>query len=126
MDLNKYTIKSREALERAQALADRMGNQELKPEHLMSALIEDSEGVAAQILRGLDVNVSEAKTKVDAEVDRFPKVSGSSGQLYVSPAMRDVFQRAEKEASSLKDEFISVDMTPDAHSWLLRKVGIDF
>jgi len=109
MNMEKFTIKSREALERAQALADRMGNQELQPEHLLSALLDDAEGVAVKILLKLDVDIKSAKAAMDAEIDRFPKVSGSTGQMYVSATMRDVLNRAESEASHLKDEFISVE-----------------
>jgi ATP-dependent Clp protease ATP-binding subunit ClpB len=109
MNIEKYTLKSREAMERAQALADRMGNQELQPEHLLSALMEDAEGITVKILRKLDVDVDRARAAVDAEVERFPKVSGASGQMYVSTPMRDIFNRAESEAKQLKDEFISVE-----------------
>ena len=110
MNIEKYTLKSREALEKAQALADRMGNQELQPEHLLSALLEDADGVAVKILQKLDVDINRARAAVSAEVDRFPKVSGSSGQMYVSPAVRDILGRAETEAKQLKDEFISVEV----------------
>jgi ATP-dependent Clp protease ATP-binding subunit ClpB len=109
MNIEKYTLKSREALENAQALADRMGNQELQPEHLLSALMEDAGGVTVRILQKLDVDVDQARAAVQAEVGRFPKVSGAPGQLYASPALRDIFNRAESEAKQLKDEFISVE-----------------
>jgi ATP-dependent Clp protease ATP-binding subunit ClpB len=111
MRLDKLTIKSQEALQEAQRIAERKGNQELQPEHLLRALLEDTEGVAVQILKGLDVNIDALKRDIEEEIDKFPKVSGATpfGQLYISPRLKEVFEKAFTEAERLKDEYVSVE-----------------
>ncbi len=111
MNPDKLTIKSREALGEAQALAERKGNQELRPEHLLLALLLEEEGVAAQILRKLDADPERIKEELQKEIDRYPKVSGARpmGQIYASAPLREALERAEREAAHLKDEYVSVE-----------------
>ncbi len=111
MRFDKLTIKSQEALQEAQRLAEQKGNQELKPEHLLAALLADGEGVASQVLKRLDVNIEALRRDLEAEIDRYPKVSGATplGQIYLSPALKDAFEKAFREAEHLGDEFVSVE-----------------
>jgi ATP-dependent Clp protease ATP-binding subunit ClpB len=113
---DKFTIKSQEALERAQGTATAAGNQELQPEHLLAALLDDPDGLAPQILRRMDVNLDALGADVKREMDRFPKVTGatpysgpSGGQIYASAALRAVIERARKQAGALGDEYVSVE-----------------
>jgi ATP-dependent Clp protease ATP-binding subunit ClpB len=109
--MDKFTIKSQEAIQNAQALAERKGQQQIDVEHLLWVLLDDEEGVAAQMLGRLGTNIRALKKDVEEALDRMPKVVGATpvGQIYVSPRLKDVFERARKEADHLQDEFISVE-----------------
>ena len=109
--MDKLTIKSQEAIQEAQRLAERKGNQQLDAEHLLWALLEDDEGVAFQILRKLGIHTKTLQQDVEEVIDKFPKVIGATplGQIYVSPRLKEVLENATKEAEHLKDEYVSVE-----------------
>ncbi len=111
MRMDKMTIKSQEALQDAQRLSERKGNQELQPEHLLLTLLSDEEGISFQILRKLNVDVKSLRADLEKEIDRLPKVSGATplGQLYISPRLKEAMEAAFKEAEHLTDEFVSVE-----------------
>ncbi len=111
MRFDKFTIKSQEAVQEAQRLAEAKGNQELQPEHLLLALFSDTEGLVPTILRRLEVDPAAVARDVEAAVERYPKVSGATpmGQIYVSQKLKDVLERAFKESERLQDEFVSVE-----------------
>jgi len=111
MRFDRLTMKSQEAIQEAQKIAESRGNQELRPEHLLLALLEDEEGIVVKILEMAGSNIRALKDEVSKVIDRFPKVSGSVpfGQIYISASLRAVFERAEKEAEHLSDEYISVE-----------------
>jgi len=111
MRFDRLTIKGQEAIQEAQKIAESRGNQELRPEHLLLALLEDEEGIVVKILEMAGSNIGVLKDEVSKVIDRFPKVSGSVlfGQIYISASLRAVFERAEKEAEHLSDEYISVE-----------------
>jgi ATP-dependent Clp protease ATP-binding subunit ClpB len=109
--MDKLTIKSQEAIQAAQRLAERKGNQQLDAEHLLWALLEDDEGVACQILKKLGINITALQQDVEEAIEKFPKVIGATplGQIYVSPRLKEVLEKATKEAEHLKDEYVSVE-----------------
>ncbi|MBF0540905.1 MAG: ATP-dependent chaperone ClpB [Nitrospirae bacterium] len=111
MKIDKLTIKSKEALSNAQNIADKKGNQELSPEHLMLALIDDKEGFALQLFSKLGVSQQELQKELTGMINKFPSVSGSSplGQTYISAALKDVMEEAFNQAKALGDEYISVE-----------------
>jgi ATP-dependent Clp protease ATP-binding subunit ClpB len=111
MRLDKLTIKSQEAVQNAQRIAENRGNQELQPEHLLFALIEDEEGLAVQILRRLGVDLGTLKKDTEKAIARFPKVSGATpmGQIYLSQRLKDAVESALKQAEHLTDEYVSVE-----------------
>ncbi|MEJ2314460.1 MAG: Clp protease N-terminal domain-containing protein, partial [Nitrospirota bacterium] len=111
MRFDKFTIKSQEAVQEAQRLAEARGNQELQPEHLLLALLSDAEGLVPTILRRLEADPAQVARDVEAAVGRYPKVSGATpmGQIYVSQTLKDVREGAFKEAERLQDEFVSVE-----------------
>ena len=109
--MDKFTIKSQEAIQAAQRLAERKGNQQIDAEHLLWALLEDDEGVAGQILKRLGINKKTLQQDVEEAIEKFPKVIGATplGQIYVSPRLKEVFENAAKEAEHLQDDYVSVE-----------------
>src|SRR5437763_9195141 len=103
--LDKLTVKSQEAVQRAQSLAGEMGHAEIDPLHLLAALIEDQEGVARPILEKIGVNVPQLQRQAKGELDRKPQVSGGSqpmgGRQFLA-----VLEGSLKEATAMKDEFV--------------------
>jgi len=110
MNFNKLTIKSQEALQNAQEIASNYGNQVIEPEHMLAALIQDSDGIVVPLLQKQGVNVNYLKIKINEAVEGLPKVQGAGlGSQHLSPALGQVFETAQKEAQQLKDEYISTE-----------------
>src|SRR5262245_52972847 len=108
MQLDRYTVKSQEALERAQRLARDHGHQELQPEHLLAALLDEAEGTVTAVLGKLGVPPDRLKAETEQAMSRLPRVQGGSS-MYLGDSLRQVLDRAEDAASRLKDEYISVE-----------------
>src|SRR5256885_8842593 len=106
--LDKLTVKSQEAVQRAQTLANEKGHPEMDPLHLLAALLDEQDGVARPILEKIGVNVRQLQKQVLGELDRKPQVSGGS-QPNANRAFIAVLEAALKEATALKDEFVSVE-----------------
>src|SRR4051794_21954333 len=112
MDPNKLTQKTQEALHDAQTKALRYGHTEVEPEHLLLALLDQPEGLVPRLLQGLEVDVAALHAAVERHLEGRPRVSGpgaAPGQIYVSRAMSNVLDAAEREAQRLKDEYVSVE-----------------
>jgi ATP-dependent Clp protease ATP-binding subunit ClpB len=108
MQFDKFTMKSQEALQAAQSLADQHGHQELQPEHLLKVLFDEREGVIAPTLQKLGLNRELLAAEMGALINRLPKVSGpGAGQVYASAAFRRLLDRAFKVAGEMQDEFVS-------------------
>lgn len=109
--MDKFTVKSQETIQNAQRLAERKGNQQIDVEHLIWVLLDDDEGVAFQILKRTGINTAALQKDVEEAIGKMPKVVGATplGQIYISPRLKAVFERAEKEAEHLKDEYVSVE-----------------
>src|SRR5437660_12272480 len=107
MRLDKFTLRGQEAIQSAIEVAERNQNQEVQPEHVLFAMLEQPEGVVRPILGKLGANVQVVLNDVQAAVARFPKVQG--GQQYFSPRVTQVFQAAQKEAEQMQDEYISTE-----------------
>ncbi|WP_040336136.1 ATP-dependent chaperone ClpB [Candidatus Magnetobacterium casense] len=112
MKIEKLTIKSQEAMREAQMIAERKGNQEMQPEHLIAALLADGNGTVIQILKKLGVNTNALRKDVEKEIDKFPSVVGATAmaQMYLSAAIRDCLEEAFKQAGYLGDEYVSVEL----------------
>jgi ATP-dependent Clp protease ATP-binding subunit ClpB len=108
MRLDKFTLKAQEAIESAVASAEKQNHQQVEPEHLLSAMIEQSEGVTRPILGRVGVNLQAVLSELDAAIKKFPAVSGTGQRFYGSRAT-EVFNRAQKEADKFKDDYISTD-----------------
>jgi ATP-dependent Clp protease ATP-binding subunit ClpB len=108
MNFNKFTIKAQEAVQNGQDIASNYGNQSIEPEHLLAALIQDSQGIVIPILQKLGANVNYIKLKVGELVEKLPKLQGGA-QQYVSPSLQKAFDLSQKQAEKLKDEFVSTE-----------------
>src|SRR6266404_4254407 len=108
MRLDKLTVKAQEALQAAQSLAGERGHQAVEPEHLLHALIAQKDGVVAPILGKLGVRAETLTSQLDAAIEKMPQVRGGSGQ-YIGERLRATLDRAQKQAESMKDEYVSTE-----------------
>jgi len=109
MRLDKLTVKSAEALQNAQGLAERRNHQAVDVEHLLMALLGQKEGVALSLLQKVGVQPSVILGRVEKALDRIPQVTGAAGQAYITPRLKKLIESAEKAAEGLKDEYVSVE-----------------
>ncbi|MFN0253635.1 MAG: ATP-dependent chaperone ClpB [Kofleriaceae bacterium] len=107
MRLDRYTVKSQEALERAQRIAREHSHQELQPEHLLAALLEDATGTVAATLQKLGVPRDKLASDAAAAMKSLARVQG--GSMYMGEALRAALEAAETAAERLKDEYVSVE-----------------
>lgn len=108
----KLTQKSSEAIQQAQAKAIRSGHAQVDNEHLLAALLEQSDGVVPRILTIGGASTSAISKDLSAELEKRPKVSGpgfDEGKVYITPRLNKALLNAESEAKSMKDDFISVE-----------------
>ncbi|HWP82324.1 MAG TPA: ATP-dependent chaperone ClpB [Bacteroidota bacterium] len=110
MNFNKFTIKSQEAVQNAQEIAASYSNQAIEPEHLLAALVQDSEGLVVPILQKVGANVDYIRIKINEALEKLPKVMGAGvGNQYVGQSLAQLFETALEEAQSLKDEYVSTE-----------------
>src|SRR6201984_411439 len=110
MEFEKYDDRAQGFLQSAQNLALRRGHQHLTPEHLLKIMLEDPEGLCANLIRAAGGDPKAALTAVDGELDRMPRVEGSgAGQVYMSPELARVFEQAEQLAQKAGDNFVTVE-----------------
>ena len=108
IDPNKLTEKSQEALVASQQTARELGHAQIDVEHLAAALVDQPGGIVSSVLTALGVQPAQLSTGLATELQRQPKVSGNV-QIGASPRLGRVLQQAQKEASSLGDEFVSTE-----------------
>jgi len=106
--LEKLTIKAQEAVAAAQAIAADQGHPEIDPLHLLAVLFEDQGGVAYRILERIGVHRAQFEQIIEAELGHFAKVSGGAAP-HPNAAFQKVLEAAQREADSMKDEYISVE-----------------
>jgi ATP-dependent Clp protease ATP-binding subunit ClpB len=110
MDLEKFTERSRGFLQSAQTLALTGGHQQLTPEHLLKVLLDDKEGLAANLMRSAGADPARALSAVERELDKYPKVEGSgAGQIYMAPQLARVLTQAEEAAQKAGDGFVTAE-----------------
>jgi ATP-dependent Clp protease ATP-binding subunit ClpB len=109
MEANRYTEKTQQALMRAQRIANELGNPQIDPEHLLLALIEQSDGVVPRIVLALGGDPQRLRMDMQKMVDRKPQARGSAAQVGLSSAVSRILQAAEREAEGLRDEYISTE-----------------
>ena len=108
-NLNKFTTKVQEALLAAQKLAADFNNSEFEPEHLLLALLEQPDGLVPQIVSRLGTNPAALKGKLTTALTSWPKVYGSTAQIYASDRVRKVLDTGQREADRFKDEYLSTE-----------------
>ncbi|MDP2208510.1 MAG: ATP-dependent chaperone ClpB [Bacteroidota bacterium] len=110
MQFQKFTIKSQEAVQTAQEIAASYSNQAIEPEHLIAALVQDSEGVVVSILHKIGTNLNYIKIKINESIEKLPKITGAgAGNQYISSTLSQLFEFALKEAQQLKDDYVSTE-----------------
>jgi ATP-dependent chaperone protein clpB len=109
MNIEKYTQKMQGAILDAQSIANSYGHQQLEIAHVHYAIISDSDGLIPKLLEAMNVDVNSLKADLKSDLEKLPKVSGSSAQLYMSSELNNVLTKAEKIASDFKDEYVSVE-----------------
>ncbi len=134
MDMNQLTEMVRSALNSAQAKALGQGHQQVDVEHVLAVLLEQERGLAGSILNKAGVQVAGLKQRLEEDLNRLPKVSGPAGsldQVYITPRLNLLLSKAEEEAATLKDQYLSVEhlllvMTDDkgVAGRLLRDSGL--
>ena len=110
MRFDKFTLKSQEIVQAAQQLSEKLGHQQIDPEHLVKAILEQKDGVIPSLLGKIGADQNQLLQAFDAALQKLPKVSGSNlGQAYISPRSKAVLDKAFVEAEQVKDEFVSLE-----------------
>ena len=107
MNINKFTIKSQEAIQLSQQLVQSLGQQQIENEHIFKAIFEVDENVAPFILKKLNVNVPLFLQILDSTIQNFPKVTG--GEIQLSRTANSALNEAEIIAKKMNDEYVSVE-----------------
>jgi len=108
MDMNKFTVMSQEALQQAHSRAEQMDHQEILPEHVLWAFLNQKDNIVNALLGKIGVDRGTVRTELEAAMDKIPKVKGAA-EVYLSSRLRNVIKEAKKQASSLKDEYVSTE-----------------
>ena len=105
---DKFTVKAQEALQAAQEMSARSGQQQVEPTHLLWALVAQQDGVVPPLLDKLGVSPTGLAADAQKLIERLPKVSGA-GEQFLSRAANDILEKAFSEAERLKDEYVSTE-----------------
>ena len=135
MNTEKFTQKTAEAVRAAQSVSVEHGNAEIAPEHLCYALIAQEDGLIGSILKKKGVDVTALLSDVESLINKLPSVSGRGAdpeKIYVSSSVERTLNTAERLATGLKDEYVSVehvmlalfDNAPDSLKDVLRARGV--
>ena len=131
MDMNRMTIKLQEGLQRASALASQRNHQGIDAEHLLLALLEQENGVAASLVEAAGVSPRALRDAADRELARRPQVKGPAtgpAQAFITQRLAQLLDRAERERTTLKDDYLSVEHVllaiVDENAPLIRDLGL--
>lgn len=110
MNFNKFTEKSRELVQSAQNSAIASGHQKFTPEHLLKSLLGDEDGLIGKLILSCEGNPQYIEESLNAELEKLPKVSGAgAGQIFLSPELAKIFEKALSIASKNQDSFVTVE-----------------
>ena len=109
MRFDKFTIKSQELIENSNTLAVNNANQQIEPEHMLRAMLDDDTGITVSIFRKLGVSTDQLKNDVLALIDKLPRVSGGDKKAYISSVSNQILDKAFKEAENMKDQYVSIE-----------------
>ncbi|QPJ65684.1 MAG: ATP-dependent chaperone ClpB [Candidatus Nitrohelix vancouverensis] len=107
MRFDKMTIKLQEAIQSAQSLCDEYGQQAIEAAHLTLCLLRDPDGVGRALMKTIGVNSTTLENRLLDTIAKYPKVSGSPAQTYISPTLKETLDQAFNESKKMKDEFLS-------------------
>jgi ATP-dependent Clp protease ATP-binding subunit ClpB len=131
MNLNQFTIKSQEAIQHAQQMANEMGHQSIETAHILQSLLETDEQVVSFLFKKLNVQPARLEQALGAMIKGFPKVSGGSAQ-YLSTSSNQALTKAQSSLKDFGDEFVAVEhiligllLANDQVSTLLRDAGVN-
>src|SRR6476620_4208790 len=105
--LDKLTIKAQEAVQAAHDLAQSRGHQELTPEHVLAALLDQKDGITGAILRKLGVDPAAVRQNVAQALDAQVQVRGSDAEIYLGRRFKDLIEEAGRQSKEFKDEYVS-------------------
>jgi ATP-dependent Clp protease ATP-binding subunit ClpC len=105
----RFTEQAQEVLAASQELVRRYRHNQWDVEHILLALLEQEKGITRDILQLLGIDIEAVKQRVEATLESFPKVAYEAGQIYATPRISALLQNADREASRLKDEFVSTE-----------------
>lgn len=106
---DKLTIKAQEALQAAQAGAQKLNHAEVDCEHLLTALIQQPDGLVRPLLEKLGLQPDQLLTKLDDDLNRRPQVHGATAEIGLSKALRQALDSAQTHADKLKDQYVSTE-----------------
>jgi len=109
MNLNKFTQKAQEAVMEAQSLASKHSHSQIEPEHLLLALLRQSDGIVPQVIQKLDVSPHEMALSLEGDLGKKPKIRGAAAQVGMSRELGRVLQEAEQAAHRMRDEYASTE-----------------
>ena len=110
MEFEKYTERVKGFIQAAQGLALRSGHQRLTPEHVLKVLLDDKEGLAANLMGAAGGDAKQALRATDADLAKLPRVEGQgAGQVFLAPETARLFEQAEKLAEKASDSFVTVE-----------------
>ncbi len=124
MNMEKLTDRSKGFIEAAQGFASRNSNQFLAPEHLLKTLLDDKKGMASELLEKAGANVDEIRFELQKDIEKLPRVEGSSVQLSVSQNFVKVLDLAENLATKAGDSFVTVERLLQA-LLSIKSYGVD-
>jgi ATP-dependent Clp protease ATP-binding subunit ClpC len=133
MRQEKFTEHAQEALAASQELVRTYKHNQWDVEHILMALLQQEKGIVSQVLEKMNVNLAAVRQKVGDSLEKMPKVSYETGQIYATPRIQWLFQTANAEAQRLKDEFVGTEhfliaMSAEQNgeaAGILREAGID-
>ncbi|MGP1455796.1 MAG: ATP-dependent chaperone ClpB [Treponema sp.] len=109
MNIDKYTIKAREALQEAMSLAERENHSQVEPDHLLYTLLDQQDGIVPPLIEKIGVSNEHLLHELQLRLQKKPRITGESAQVYTSPVLVKLCAHAEKQAASLKDEYVSTE-----------------
>jgi ATP-dependent Clp protease ATP-binding subunit ClpB len=131
MDLEKFTERARGLVQAAQTIALREQNQQLETQHLLKALLDDREGLAAGLLNAAGANARQAADEADKSVQALPKVQGGNDRMYASNSFSRALDAAEQAATKAGDAYVTAErilfglvITPGPSADILKKAGL--
>ncbi len=110
MRFDKFTLKSQELIQNAHNLAVQYNHQQIEPEHLLTAMLAEPEGITRAMMHKLGASPQTASQELNSILNTFPKVSGAgAGEAHISHRTKDVLDAAFAEASKMKDQYVSIE-----------------